>query len=652
MSENIFEQLVAQAEILEKQGHSQQTLDIYAQLLQAEVYKEKQGEISFRVAIILFENKSYEVALQMFIKSYNFGYKPQEILNIIDEAYYIPNFVELNDKYSKNIKSFLKKYPNMAVLPFNDLPIKFIPISDKKYYIFNKKSEEFCGSFTIELSTSENICDNERLIIGNEYNPLNLSYYQQLMMGSQNASLYVVCDPVSIFLSYLQVSDLSEIVKDKNIKFLFSLDEVLTYFNENPHYRPTKVLTVEDDRYGLEYFITEEVNKAAVQPVMVEEKLEQDEQRGNRYCTGHDPNILLSFCIPTYNRGQRALASVQHILKLPYTEEIEIIVSDNCSPDVDGYYKELSLIKDSRLKYHRNHENVGFARNWLKIIELAQGKYVYTLSDEDFVNVDRIPRLLELLQSESEIGAIHVSMQPISENIAPKNSLQYEGDRLLVKGSQAVLQYAFRHKYISGNIYNREYVQKNQLFERVWENIDKHSIYPHIYLEALLCTQGNVMVLSDILCLEGEPEGPVGDPNYLGKGSAYSFFARLSQHKLFTEIINEVIEICGESDSKQISLLHFAACVETFRIIHSVNGPYYELNGCDLPILLQRTYRLCLDLLQDISLDRTEYHVMRILIKNEYCRYLAKFTGKKAEIEVVEAEIRREKILYNQLLVE
>lgn len=649
MSENIYLQLVGQAESLEQQGHSQQALDIYVRLLQAEVYKEKQGEISFRMAVLLFANRYYDEALQLFIKSYGFGYQPQEILNLIDEAYYIPNLAELNEKYNKNIKAFKSKYSNLEVIPFENLPIKFIPISDTKYYLFNKRSKEFCGNFIIELSASENIGDNERLIIGNEYNPLNLSYYQKLMMGTQNTFLYVICDPVTIFLSYLQVSDLAELVNDKKVKFLFSLDEGSAFFNEDTAYRPTRALAVEDDRYGLEYFIQEEVNKAAI-PVMVKDKQgKKDEQRGNRYCTGHDPNILLSFCIPTYNRGKRALACVQHILKLPDTEKIEIIVSDNCSPDVDGSYKELSLIKDSRLKYHRNHENVGFARNWLKIIELAQGKYVYTLSDEDFVNVDKIPHFLEFLQNETEIGAINVSIRPVSEHMVPKNSLQHKQDQSYTKGIQAILEYCFVHKYISGHIYNREYIRKNQLFERVWENIDKHSIYPHIYLEALLCTQGNVMVLSDILCLEGEMEKSVYNPSYLGKGSVYSFSARLLQHKLFVEIMNEMIDLCGERDSNQISLLFLALCKETFRTIHSVNGPIYRLNGYNLPILLQRTCRLCLDLLQDIPLNRKEYHLLRALIKKEYCCYIAKFTDQKAEIEVVEAEIRRELILYDQL---
>ena len=61
--------------------------------------------------------------------------------------------------------------------------------------------------------------------------------------------------------------------------------------------------------------------------------------------------MLLSICIPSHNRGHRALALVEELLQLPYGNELEIICSNNGSDKNTEGYEKLKEIKDERFVY-------------------------------------------------------------------------------------------------------------------------------------------------------------------------------------------------------------------------------------------------------------------------------------------------------------
>ncbi|MCG2735259.1 MAG: glycosyltransferase [Candidatus Methanoperedenaceae archaeon] len=100
--------------------------------------------------------------------------------------------------------------------------------------------------------------------------------------------------------------------------------------------------------------------------------------------------ILLSIVIPTYNRAlylKRCLNSL-----IAYNgDDIEIIVQDNCSPDNTN--EIVKSIKDSRIKYYRNNVNLGLAPNIINILNRVTGKYVFYITDDDFLFPDAIEKI-------------------------------------------------------------------------------------------------------------------------------------------------------------------------------------------------------------------------------------------------------------------
>ena len=89
---------------------------------------------------------------------------------------------------------------------------------------------------------------------------------------------------------------------------------------------------------------------------------------------------ILSICIPTYNRAdilRNNLEIISEQLNENRTNEVEIIVSDNCSPDITREVAANMQKLGLPIVYNRNAENIGADGNFLKCMTIASGKYVY-----------------------------------------------------------------------------------------------------------------------------------------------------------------------------------------------------------------------------------------------------------------------------------
>ncbi len=121
---------------------------------------------------------------------------------------------------------------------------------------------------------------------------------------------------------------------------------------------------------------------------------------------------LLSICIPTYN-GARRLESALYALAPQVAEAggvVELIVSDNCSTDDTAQVVE-GARRWGPIRYHRNEQNEGQARNVLRLTnELARGEFAWVLGDDDLVRPDGVARVLAVLQSQPEIDYVFVNV--------------------------------------------------------------------------------------------------------------------------------------------------------------------------------------------------------------------------------------------------
>lgn len=119
---------------------------------------------------------------------------------------------------------------------------------------------------------------------------------------------------------------------------------------------------------------------------------------------------VLSICIPTYNRGyylENCLESIRKSLS-DVVANVEICVSDNAS--TDNTQKVASLASKSMpIKYHCNDLNVGMARNFLQVISMASGDYVWLIGDDDLLMPAGIENVLNLLEAHQNIDFFYVN---------------------------------------------------------------------------------------------------------------------------------------------------------------------------------------------------------------------------------------------------
>ena len=104
---------------------------------------------------------------------------------------------------------------------------------------------------------------------------------------------------------------------------------------------------------------------------------------------------LVSVGIPAYNRPDGLGRTLECITHQIYTN-LEIIVSDNCSPNpkVEQVVKSF-MADDPRIQYFRQPENKGAFFNFYFVLEQASGEFFMWAADDDQWQPDFIEKLLE-----------------------------------------------------------------------------------------------------------------------------------------------------------------------------------------------------------------------------------------------------------------
>tara|TARA_B100000929_G_scaffold188682_1_gene149407 strand:+ start:6525 stop:7490 length:966 start_codon:yes stop_codon:yes gene_type:complete len=118
---------------------------------------------------------------------------------------------------------------------------------------------------------------------------------------------------------------------------------------------------------------------------------------------------LVSIMIPTYGQDQYIEQTVKTALSQDYPN-VEIIISDDCSPD-DTQKICVKLAKDdARIKYFRNSKNLGRVKNYNETLyNRVKGEYVLNLDGDDLLIDDHfISEAVFTIQKHNKINKENV----------------------------------------------------------------------------------------------------------------------------------------------------------------------------------------------------------------------------------------------------
>jgi glycosyltransferase involved in cell wall biosynthesis len=92
-------------------------------------------------------------------------------------------------------------------------------------------------------------------------------------------------------------------------------------------------------------------------------------------------DIILSICIPTYNRGDILRQTLQkHVSDPAFDATVEIVISDNASTDNTAEVCREFEKQYSNIFYYKNEENI-FDDNFSKVLSYGNGLYLKLMND-------------------------------------------------------------------------------------------------------------------------------------------------------------------------------------------------------------------------------------------------------------------------------
>lgn len=311
-------------------------------------------------------------------------------------------------------------------------------------------------------------------------------------------------------------------------------------------------------------------------------------------------DLIFTIAVMSYNRGRRVLEMAMMLLP-KLDDNWELMILDNASTEeTDSYVqlKELAL-QDRQLKYVRHEFNTFAQGNFLKALELSKTNFVMILSDEDYANPDMIRQILPAL-SLPNLGIIRGGIAPV-EGMKPRNS-HSRHDRSYFAGQEALTNFTFTNNYFSGTIYNVKLIKEYGLLDAFRNGLSRNRVYPHLYLELLICAKCDVITTSEIACFEGYEQHieDSGDPLFgktKGPGeyaAPYSFGSRVDQFIILRDAIREAVSLIGDPfDGTLFVLLYLRLCEKYFYLITQVNSPMYLSHQVHPGLLHQAMLYIC-----------------------------------------------------------
>lgn len=129
----------------------------------------------------------------------------------------------------------------------------------------------------------------------------------------------------------------------------------------------------------------------------------------------HSDPPRVSVIIPTYNRPDMAARSARCALAQEGVD-VEVIVIDDCSPDVDEATVRAQLPEQAHL--HRMRENGGVSRARNTGLEIATGEWVTFLDDDDVISTTKVASQVDACRRADKRWAIS-AVCVVDESLTP-----------------------------------------------------------------------------------------------------------------------------------------------------------------------------------------------------------------------------------------
>jgi glycosyltransferase involved in cell wall biosynthesis len=191
---------------------------------------------------------------------------------------------------------------------------------------------------------------------------------------------------------------------------------------------------------------------------------------------------LLSFIIPTYNRDNYLMQTLENIRGecQGHKDRVEVVVGNNDSDD--NTEQVVKSFEGLPIEYFRNERNVGGVENVLRCCEQAKGRFVFLFADDDLLHPGSVKAVLECLLENPDLAVVSGPLTNFIDGNPPfaANANQHfpsSGEQIRLRSGEEALTSLFsRASSLVGLIIRSDLLD----IDGARRHSDSH--YPQIYL--------------------------------------------------------------------------------------------------------------------------------------------------------------------------
>jgi glycosyltransferase involved in cell wall biosynthesis len=114
-------------------------------------------------------------------------------------------------------------------------------------------------------------------------------------------------------------------------------------------------------------------------------------------------NPSVTIAIPTFSRLYYLKEALESGIEQHY-DNIEILIGDDGTSELIRQWGTGVASGDSRIKYRRNHRNLGIAGNWNSLADAASGEFIVIIGDDDRLLPDFVSVLVGAIQPFGQVA--------------------------------------------------------------------------------------------------------------------------------------------------------------------------------------------------------------------------------------------------------
>ncbi|MBU0615070.1 MAG: glycosyltransferase [Nanoarchaeota archaeon] len=123
---------------------------------------------------------------------------------------------------------------------------------------------------------------------------------------------------------------------------------------------------------------------------------------------------MVTIMMPAYNRAKYIAEAIESIQKQSYPHWELIIVDDGSTDGTERVVKR--YLKDDRIVFFKNKENLGIAKSRNIALNNAKGIYVGHLDSDDILHREALEKCLRIFGAKPEIKMVYTNFEQVNEN--------------------------------------------------------------------------------------------------------------------------------------------------------------------------------------------------------------------------------------------